>query len=1312
MRFVSKSGLSRALLVVVVLCLVAAFVPRARSAGSPPAPKPQAQSGNEQQQQQQPPGIFLQQPFEAARQKTEGCMSCHTHEDAPTMHKSGSFPLGCTDCHGGNASVSLPAGVAVDSPEYKRITDEAHPKPRIPHNAWTSANPVRAYTQWLKEDADYIKFINPGDLRIANETCGRSGCHEQEVARSKTSMMAHGALLWEAALYNNGAFPLKDAHFGESYSRDGTPQRLEMKPPPTEEETRTKGILPYLEPLQRWEYSQPGNVLRVFERGGEKKGEIGNPNLEDEGGNPDVKLSFRGFGTMLRTDPTVLGVQKTRLFDPLLYFPGTNDQPGDYRASGCSACHVVYANDRWPEHSSNLYAKDGNQGFSQSDDPTTPKNQSGHPIKHEFTRAIPSSQCMVCHVHPGTNMVTTYFGFTWWDNEIDGDKGMYPENQRKLSAKEQQQIQTRDPERTTMRGNWAYVNFLEKVGERGPGTINSTLEQTQFADFHSHGWIFRAVYKHDRYGRLLDAEGNVVKWDDPDKFGKAVHMQDIHLDKGMHCIDCHFQSDSHGNGNLYGATRDAVEIDCIDCHGSIEHKANLHTSSFAAPPGGTDLDMLRTPWGDRRFFWQAGKLYQRSMLDPTEKWEVVQTLDTITPGADHFNEKSRLAKTIQTDGSTWGDPRANDDKLAHSNSKMTCYACHSSWAPTCYGCHLPLVANQRMPMLHNEGLMTRNWTSYNFQVLRDDAYLLGIDGTVTKHRVAPVRSACAVLVSSQNADRDWLYYQQQTISSEGFSGQAFSTFVPHTVRAKETKTCTDCHVSQKIDNNAWMAQLLTQGTNLMNFMGRYIYVATGDKGYEAVAVTEHDEPPAVYGSDLQKLAWPDDYKKFVEKDHREIKETYDHPVNDMLHHGGEILDVQGRGEYLYTAMGKDGFRIYDIANLDDKDFSERMITAPVSPLGQRFYVKTKDAVAVATPTTLGVDPLRHQFPQNEEQHMLAANPPNLNYLMYGFLYVADREEGLIVVGDPNLTKPQHKLPGVGTLLDGDPQNNFLVRMPGFNPDNKLHGARRITIAGNYAYILCDRGLEVVDLHNPTKPEITAEIGAPFLNQPTGLAVQFRYAFVVDKDGLKVLDVTHLEKPVPVENASVPLEDARNIYVARTYAYVSGGKQGMVIVNVEQPEHPKLDQVFNAGGVMNDVNDIKIGMVSAEAFAFVADGKNGLRVVQILTPIPHDENGKPYYNESYSGFSFHPEPKLIATHKTEGPALAISKGIDRDRAVDESGNQLAVFGRRGARPFNLEEMQRMYLRDGKLYTVTDDPPGPALDAVEPQRASTNHQGPGQ
>jgi hypothetical protein len=571
-----------------------------------------------------------------------------------------------------------------------------------------------------------------------------------------------------------------------------------------------------------------------------------------------------------------------------------------------------------------------------------------------------------------------------------------------------------------------------------------------------------------------------------------------------------------------------------------------------------------------------------------------------------------------------------------------------------------MIANKKLPMLHNEGLTTRNYTAYNFEVLRDDIYMLGIDGTVTKHRIAPTRSTCAVVVSSQNANRDWLYYMQQTVSAEGYSGFAFSPYYPHTVRSTETKTCTDCHVARDGDNNAWMAQLLMQGTNLVNFMGRYVYVAEGSKGYDAIPVAEHDDPPAVFGSDLQKMVYSDEYEK-LQKHHGELEEAD--------HHAGNVLDVQLRGEYLYAALGKGGFRVYDVANIDDKDFSEKMVTAPVSPLGQRFYVKTKFATSVGSPSTLAVDPLRTHLPENEEQPIA---------LFYGFIYVTDLEEGLVVIGDPNL---KSKSPGVLTLLDGNPANNFLKKALSFNPDGVLNGARRITIAGHYAYILCKRGLVVVNIENPLAPKVESELA---LAEPQGVAVQFRYAFVVDREGLKVLDVTSLGHPKLIPGASVPLDDARNIYVARTYAYVAGGKQGLVIVDVERPEHPKIDQVFNAGGEINDTRDVKLGMTNASAFAYLADGAHGLRIVQLFAP-----NDTP----NYLGFSPRPTPKLIATYHTKGPALAVSKGIDRDRGVDEDGNQLTVFNRRGSRPFNRGEAERLYMKNGQVFTVTNDPPGP-------------------
>jgi len=311
---------------------------------------------------------------------------------------------------------------------------------------------------------------------------------------------------------------------------------------------------------------------------------------------------------------------------------------------------------------------------------------------------------------------------------------------------------------------------------------------------------------------------------------------------------------------------------------------------------------------------------------------------------------------------------------------------------------------------------------------------------------------------------------------------------------------------------------------------------------------------------------------------------------------------------------------------------------------------------------MAIDPLRTRIPTNEEQPIA---------LMYGFIYVTDLEEGLVVIGDPNR---KSKSPGVLTLLDGNPGNNFLKRALAFNPNGVLNGARRITIAGHYAYILCNRGLVVVNIENPLAPKVESEVA---LVEAQGLAIQFRYAFVVDREGLRVLDVTSLAHPRVVLGASLPLDDARNIYVARTYAYVAGGKQGLVILDVEKPEHPRIDQVFNAAGELNDTRDVKLGMTDASAFAYLADGKNGLRIVQLFAP-----NDTP----NYLGFSPRPTPKLIATYRTKGQALAVSKGIDRDRAVDEDGNQLAVFNRRGSRPFNRQEMERLYLRNGQLYTV--------------------------
>jgi hypothetical protein len=107
----------------------------------------------------------------------------------------------------------------------------------------------------------------------------------------------------------------------------------------------------------------------------------------------------------------------------------------------------------------------------------------------------------------------------------------------------------------------------------------------------------------------------------------------------------------------------------------------------------------------------------------------------------------------------------------------------------------------------------------------------------------------------------------------------------------------------------------------------------------------------------------------------------------------------------------------------------------------------------------------------------------------------------------------------------------------------------------------------------------------------------------------------------------------------------------------------------------------VGSTNASLFAYVADGDNGLVVLQLTSP-----DSQP----GYYGFSPEPRPEWIAHRKTRWPALALSKGLDRDRAVDETGGQIAVFGRLGARPFTLDEMRRLFLDPaGRPYLVSDE-----------------------
>ncbi len=1233
-----------------------------------------------------------------AELKSEGCVSCHTASDRHTMHSNPAVVLGCTDCHGGNATVSVPQGheklVSISdalrkvaqaavaqsdpaaqetygqseiahsaeseahsasdySPAYRAAMDQAHVTPTLP-KTWhypSSANPPHAYTILNQESPEYVRFVNPGDYRIAEEACG--ACHLPIIKAAKRSLMSTSAMLWGGAAYNNGILPYKNYILGEAYTREGLPAGIEG--PRAEDPAklaREHGILPSLAPLPAWETVKPGDIFRVFERGGRNLTnlfpETGLPNALgqlqrlEEPGRPDIRQSNRGPGTGARISVPVINLTKTRLNDPISWFLGTNDNPGDYRSSGCSGCHVVYANDRDPKHSG-PYAEFGNRGYTQTSDPTIPTGEAGHPLKHEFTRAIPTSQCMICHMHQPNMFVNTYLGYTMWDYESDAPR-MWPEEQAYPSDAEIRQINLRNPEEAAIRGKWSDPEFLAQVSE-----MNDQMRDTQFADYHGHGWNFRAVYKRDREGTLLDAQGAEISDDDPDKFKKGVHMSSIHADKGMHCSDCHFSQDSHGNGHIYGEVANAVEIDCVDCHGTADQYPTLATSGPAAPAGGTQLATLRNPDGKLRFEWVKGKLIQRSLVNPGLEWEMSLVKDSVNPQHTGYNAKAARAKTVSnnTQEQQWGLGIPAQDR-AHQDEEMECYTCHTSWTTSCAGCHLPIEANWKTERNHYEGGESRNYATYNPQVARDQMFQLGRRGGINGGRIAPVRSSSALVLSSTNANREKIYIQQPPIAASGFSSQAFAPHFPHTVRLTETKTCDDCHLSKQNDNNAIMAQLLLQGTNFVNFVGYNAWVGT-ERGVSAVQVTEWEEPQAVIGSYLHKYAYPDWFAEHQERG-QELQTSYDRQ-------SARSACLQLRGEYLFVAEGKKGFRAYDVANIANKGYSLRFVSGPFSPLGHNTRVKTDNATCMALPTNQNIAPLR-----NQGELMRVVNQEQPFHPIYNYALVTDATQGLLLVD-------------VNTLTDGEFRNNFLQAQLVWNDNGVLDGARHIVIGGYYAYIIADAGLVILNLDSPLEPRVEAIVP---LNDGRASALQFRYLFVSDADGVKVIDVTQGSAPKLLPNNTIELSNAQRIYVARTYAYVAAGEQGLAIIDVKQPDRMRLLQTYDANGQLNDARDVVVGSTNASLFAYVADGKNGLKVVQLTSP---DSQPKFY------GFSPEPKPELIAHRPTKQPAIALAKGMDRDRAVDETGGQIAVFGRLGSRPLNLEEMLRLYIDgNGKPWTV--------------------------
>ena len=109
--------------------------------------------------------------------------------------------------------------------------------------------------------------------------------------------------------------------------------------------------------------------------------------------------------------------------------------------------------------------------------------------QHVFVKNMPTSTCIVCHVHPGTNVVNSYLGYTWWDNETDGNL-MYPTEQHYPTPEEAREVSAAQPRGQRRPRAMVGCTRTSSANFASPDSTRACCTHTQFADFHGHGWVF------------------------------------------------------------------------------------------------------------------------------------------------------------------------------------------------------------------------------------------------------------------------------------------------------------------------------------------------------------------------------------------------------------------------------------------------------------------------------------------------------------------------------------------------------------------------------------------------------------------------------------------------------------------------------------------------------------------------------------------------------------------------------------------------------------------------------------------------------
>jgi hypothetical protein len=211
------------------------------------------------------------------------------------------------------------------------------------------------------------------------------------------------------------------------------------------------------------------------------------------------------------------------------------------------------------------------------------KGERGYPAIHQLTTKIPTSQCGICHVF--TTRVDVAYKGTF---EVENNNFQFRWSTTADAQKRNILLQFVNSKGTkvNMFDNFATVDkdgnvLKDKDGGAGGEAVSEDLNNNGVLDPGE-----------DKNGNgMLDIPDRLQRSDAQDgrqmriMYGGAtgaVRLMDIHLEKGMECIDCHFYQDLHGDGNIYTRNWDTIEIECQDCHGNAKKLGKLVASGRMA----------------------------------------------------------------------------------------------------------------------------------------------------------------------------------------------------------------------------------------------------------------------------------------------------------------------------------------------------------------------------------------------------------------------------------------------------------------------------------------------------------------------------------------------------------------------------------------------------------------------------------------------------------------------------------------------------------------------------------------------------------